>query len=226
MATIEERLAALEAKWTGTGLGCPPDGPRHHVPTGYEPETARLVYDLLRAGSSKLAYSVASGFPLVEYAYTLEADFDSADTTEVNNVGQDQKVVQDSIIDEVVFQVQNQNTPAGLDSLTNEFFELQSGIEATMQIVGAAGGYQSYNFFTPIKLMCGEKKMWLITYNNGIVMNFNASVPLPFAVTVTFVFRCRTSYWRRLLEMTSYEALCKLKEMGFLAEWYEQHFCG
>ena len=211
---------------TATGLGCPPgSGGTSHCPTGFEPETARIIYDLLRAGSSKLAYSVASGFPLVEYAYTLEADFDSASTTEVNNVGQDQKVVQDSIIDDVVFQVQNQDTPSGLDSLTNFFFEQESGILATMQIVGAAGGYQPYNFFTPIKLMCGPKKMWLITYNNGIVMNFNASVPLPFPVTVTFVFRCRTSYWRKLLEMTSWEALCKLKEMGFLCDWYEQHFC-
>ena len=113
--------------------------------------------------------------------------------------------------------MQNQDTPSGLDSLTNFFFEQESGILATMQIVGAAGGYQPYNFFTPIKLMCGPKKMWLITYNNGIVMNFNASVALPFPVTVTFVFRCRTSYWRKLLEMTSWEALCKLKEMGFLS---------
>ena len=150
----------------------PGSGGTSHCPTGYEPETARIIYDLLRAGSSKLAYSVASGFPLVEYAYTLEADFDTASTTSVPNVGQDQKVVQDSIIDDVVFQVQNQDTPAGLDSITNFFFEQESGIEATMQIVGAAGGYQPYNFFTPIKLMCGPKKMWLITYNNGIVMNF------------------------------------------------------
>jgi len=208
------------------GLGCAGDSQSAgHCPSGVEPAISKLVYELLRAGSSKLAYSVASGFPLVEYAYTLEADFETTSTTTIANVGQDQKVVQDSIIDDVVYQVQNQNTPAGLDSITNYFFELESGIEATMQIVGAGGGYEPYNMFTPIRLMCGPKKMWLITYNNGIVMNFNASITLPFPVTVTFVFRCRTSYWRKLLEMTSYEALCELKEMGYLCKTYEQVFC-
>ena len=209
------------------GLGkCGSCGAWPSVPKGCTPAMAEAVYDMLTVGSPRLAYALACGVPLVPYDINCVALFGDVSVVLVPDVGQNVKIVQDQIVREIRFQVQNQTTPAGFDSITNYFFEQESGIEARLKTVGAGGGYNPVPEFTPIKLIAGPlRRGWLLTYTNGLVMDFQATVALPFPVKVTFTFKSETVYWPRLIDMTSYEALQKLKSMGYVCDAWDSYFC-
>src|SRR5579875_3235646 len=144
-----------------TGLGCPDCGGTcggatsaaagGPCPPGVTIEMAKDVYRYLRLGSPRLAFAAACGVPRVPWSFRVEADFTETSQTEVTQAGNDVKIVQDTFIEEIKVQVQNQNTPGGLDSLTNFFFEMESGIEANMKVVGAGTGYMPIPEFTPLK---------------------------------------------------------------------------
>jgi hypothetical protein len=210
---------------TPPGLGCGP-GPDGFAPAGCPTGMAAAVWEMLTLGSPRLAYALACGVPLVPYNIKVAGLFPSTNTTLVPDQGQNVKIVQDMIVREIKFQVQNQNTPGGLDSITNYFFQLESGIEARLKTVGAGGGYNPVPEFQPIATIAGKlRKGWLLTYTNGLVMDFQASVQLPFPVKVTFTFESETVYWPRLIDMTSYEALRCLKKMGYVCEAFDSFFC-
>jgi len=233
MKSIEEqlqeavaRIATLE-KANGTGLGAGSSGlGAGSKGLGWGPDrlTAQ-VYEMLAVGSPRLALAVAMGLPIIPYQFAVVGTFVNQGTTLVPDAGNDVKIVQDTVIDSVDFQVQSGITPQGLDSLTNWFFQYQSGIQAKLKVVsGSQGqaGYQVIPNFTPINLIPNivdkyfNDQKWLLSYTNGIVMDFNASVPLPFApVTVTFTFSGRTSYDQKLLDTRNSEAVKKLEQMGY-----------
>jgi hypothetical protein len=224
-----------EKKDEGTGLGGPASLPSLRLgglgaipcPKGYTDAQACAVYELLQAGSPRLAYAMSRGVPLFPYVIIINALFADTSETDITNAGNLPKIVQDTIIDDVDFQVQNQNTPQGFDALTNYFFQLESGIKADVKIIGAGGGYNMIPDFTPLALIKRAIKQpgWLLTWNNGIVMDFHASIPLPFPVEITFAFKGRTSYWPRLIDISNDEALRKLKESGFVCDMYEPLYC-
>lgn len=209
-----------------TGLGCPDCGGTCGAGGGVDPEQ---VYSLLKLGSPRLAYAVACGVPLVPWTFNVQADFTSVGQTEVSQAGNNVKIVQDTLIQEIKIQVQNQNTPGGTDSLTNFFYELESGIEANLKIVGAGTGYMPVPEFTPLKhiarkFACGKE--WLLTYNNGVEMDFQATVsPLPFPVVVTVSFEGVTSAWPKLIDISQSDAVQKLKSLGYLCDTYERLYC-
>lgn len=217
-------LAKTPAK---AGVGqCGACGSWPTVPDGCTPAMAQAVYDMLTIGSPRLAFALACGVPLVPYQVPVVALFGDTSVTLVPEVGNDVKIVQDFAVKKVVFQVQNQETPSGFDSITNYFYELESGIEARLKIVGAGGGYNPVPVFTPIREIAGDlDRPWLVTYTNGFVMDFQATVPLPFAVKVTFSFKGETVYWPRLIDMSSLEALKALKKMGYVCDAFESYFC-
>lgn len=222
------------------GLGCPDCGGTcgggsamaaagGPVPKGCTIEMAKDVYRYLRLGSPRLALAAAVGVPMVPYSIRVEGDFATTSQTEVTQAGNDVKIVQDTFIEEIKIQVQNQNTPGGTDSLTNFFFELESGIEATMKIVGPGTGYMPVPEFTPLKHIArkfNQDNLWLLTYNNGVEMDFQATVsPLPFAVNVTVTLEGITSTWPKIIDISQVEAIGRLKKLGYLCDAYEQLYC-
>src|SRR5579875_9832 len=222
-----------------TGLGCPDCGGTcggatsaaagGPCPPGVTIEMAKDVYRYLRLGSPRLAFAAACGVPRVPWSFRVEADVTETSQTEVTQAGNDVKIVQDTFIEEIKVQVQNQNTPGGLDSLTNFFFEMESGIEANMKVVGAGTGYMPIPEFTPLKHIArkfSKDQLWLLTYNNGVQMDFQATVtPLPFLVNVTVTFEGFTSAWPKIIDMTQAEAIKGLKKLGYLCDAYEQLYC-
>lgn len=197
-----------------------------YVPDGCTPAMAAAVYEMLQVGSPRLAYALACGVPLVPYDIKVDGLFTDTSVTLVPDKGQTVKIVQDMVVHEIAMQVQNQNPPSGMDSLTDFFFELESGIEARIKTVGAGGGYNPVPEFTPIKTIVGPlKKGWVLTYTNGLIMDFQATVPLPFPVKVTFVFKSETVYWPRLIDIDSAKALERLKKMGYVCSAFESYFC-
>jgi hypothetical protein len=207
------------------GLGCSP------VPEGTDPQLAAEVYKALRYGSPRLAFAQACGVPLVPFSIRVVGDFPDVAQALSPSDGNTIKIVQDTFISEIKFQVQNQNPPSGLDSLTNFFFELESGIEARLKTIAGGTGYNPVPDFTPIKLISRrlvdeQSGPWLLTYDNGLVMDFQATVlPLPFPVKVTFVFEGKTSYFPKIIDMSQLQAVKMLKEMGYLCDAYMKMYC-
>jgi hypothetical protein len=220
----------MEEDKSKIGLGCPNcGGAGGPVPDGATVEMAKNVYRYLRLGSPRLAFAAACGVPCIPWSFRVEADFTSTSQTNVFQAGNDVKIVQDTFIEEIKIQVQNQNTPGGLDSLTNYFFELESGIEAIMKVVGPGTGYVPVPQYTPLKHIArkfSQDSLWLLTYNNGVQMDFQATVtPLPFLVNVTVTFEGFTSAWPKIIDMTQAEAVRSLKKLGYLCDAYEQLYC-
>lgn len=234
---VGERLAALEAKLDERtkGLGAPPEPPSPvglgcGCPAGCPDEIAREVFELLALGSPRLALSVAMGQPLTPYAIRVQGEFSDASVVTIPTVGNDVKIVQDTRIRRIRYQLQNDNTPAGIEAFTNYFFELTSGIEADLRVVSGRGGgvgYEVYPNFTPIRLIARETPRWLLTYTEGIIMDYNATVPLPFfPMTLTFVFEGETSPLRKLLDISNADAVKFLIKLGFECGIYEARYCG
>jgi hypothetical protein len=200
---------------------------RHVGLAGFAPDSvpeplAYEVWDLLRIGSPKLAYGVATGFPMVPFDVNVVADFVDVATPVLPGQGNQNKIVWDMAVYEIAYQIQNKATPAAFDSQTNYFFELESGIEATLLVTGAAGGYTPVVNYTPLRLISGKlARPWLLTYNNGIVMSFQATVTLPFPVKVTVTFKSETCLWPALLDMTGSECLIRLREMGYMIDCFK-----
>lgn len=186
---------------------------------------AQGVWDMLQLGSPRLAYAIANGFPLVPYEFTVQAIFATQGTT-LADQGNQEKIVWDVLIDDICFQVQNGITPSGLDSLTNWFFQYQSGIEARIKIIGAGGGYNPVPDYTPINLVARKiKRPWLLTCTNAIKMDFQATVTLPFSpVTVSFVFNGTTCYWPLLIDLPDVMAIKGLEKMGYVCGTFHQRY--
>jgi hypothetical protein len=194
------------------GLGdCQP-----FAPGWCSPELSCAVQEYLTIGSPRIAWAISQGVPTVPFKLNVIADFPDTTTDLVPDQGQQDKIVQDWVIRNVRYQVQNQRTPGGVDSITNYYFEQESGIEAKLKTIGGGGGYNPVPEFTPIRQVAGPLgKPWLVTYTNAFKMDFIATVPLPFRVKVTVTFEGETIYWPRLIDMTSLEAIRKLKDAGF-----------
>jgi hypothetical protein len=168
---------------------------------------------------------VACGFSLTPMYVNVIGDFVDPSVTLVPGQGQQDKISWDLAVYEVAYQIQNKNTPAAFDAQTNFFYQLESGIEATLLITGAGGGYSPAVNFTPLRLLATRlDRPWLLTYNNGIAMSFQATVPLPFAVKVTVCFKTRTCLWPVLLEITGYEALGRLKDLGYVTDCFKARY--
>jgi len=163
----------------------------------------------------------------VPYSIRVVGPFTDVSQTLVPDVGNDVKIVQDSLIKKIRFQVQSQNPPSGQDSLLNFFYQYQSGILARIKTIAGGTGYNPIPNFTPINLCARELETpWLLTYNNGIVMDFEASVsPLPFPLVVTFVFEAETTVFPKTIDMTNMQAIRALQDMGFLCGQYERLYC-
>jgi hypothetical protein len=200
----------------GVGVGCGPGSGTCDAD----------VMTLLLWGAPVLAYARAKGIPLAPEEFKVEALFEQVSQVLVSDAGNSQKLVTPTIVDEIHVQVDNQNTPSGLDSLTNFFFSYQSGIEAKMKAVGTPR-YSIGDDFIPIKAYHRCYTGWILERTNGIKMDFTATIlPLPFApILVTFTFHGRTAYWKKLFLMRDDQALQALKDCGYDVSCYENIYC-
>lgn len=183
------------------------------------------VYAMLQAGSPRLALAKAMGVPLAPYIINVRAIFPDTDTTVVPDVGADVKIVQDTLVDALVVRIINESNTANqnqFQTLSDYFYNFQSGIEATLDVVGAPR-YSVAEKFTPLGNLCdavnGDSHWpggWILTYQQQLMMSFRTTVNIPAApVEVICTFRTWTPTNDMFVAMSNREAMDRLGEIGF-----------
>lgn len=195
------------------GLGCG-DGGMGPLAAG--------VYSMLAAGSPRLALAKALGIPLAPYMINVRGLFPDTSTAVVPDVGNNEKITQDTLIDGVVFRIFNESVTANQNQGQPEsdfYYNFQSGIEATLAVDGAPR-YGVATKYTPLANLAdafnGSSRVgggWILTYQNTLKMSFQAKVTLPNApFEVVFTFRSWIPVWDDLVAMTNREAIKRLRD--------------
>ena len=126
------------------------------------------------------------------------------------------------IVDCIVYEIDQPNAQSGqtLKPLNDYFFNLQSGITATMSVVGAPR-YVPAADFTPLRtLLAGVAEPWpmgwVLGYTQSIQMQFMPSALLTPPTTLTVTFRLWQVYGTTdFIGMTDSTAFDKLEGLGF-----------
>jgi hypothetical protein len=212
-----------------TGLGAPPGSAPARKPksVGFGCGADDMgpleagIYTMLAAGSPRLALAKARGVPLAPYFINVRAIFPDTSTTVVPDVGSDVRIVQDTLIDSLIVRTQNESTTANqnqLQAISDFFFGYQSGIEATLDVQGAPR-YSIAPKFTPLSVLGDPNNGvghwpggWVLTYQQQLLMTFNAKILLPFApLEVICSFRGWTPVTQAFVSMTNREAIASLQ---------------
>jgi len=213
------------------GLGCCGDMTTSGDGDGLGPLSAG-VYTMLAGGSPRLALCKARGIPLAPQTINVRAVFPDTTTAIVPDVGSDEKITQDLIVDSMVARVQNLSLTANqnvFQSLSDFFFGFTSGIEATLSVTGAPR-YSPVVKFTPLANIadvingcCRWPGGWILTYQQQLKMDFQARIALPYApIEVIVTFRTWQPVTQSFVVMTTREAISALQtEFGIeLAQSY------
>jgi hypothetical protein len=157
------------------------------------------IYAMLAAGSPRLALAKARGVPLAPTVVNVRAIFPDTTTAIIPATGSDTKIVQDQLVDAMVFRVQNESLTANQNVFQAEsdfYYGIQSGLEATLDVKGAPR-YTVCDRFTPLSTLAdmvnGTSHWpggWVLTYQQELFMSFRTTVLLPFApIEVIATFR-------------------------------------
>lgn len=191
-----------------TGLGC----------SGYGLDGP--VWDMLRAGSPRLALARALGIPFAPYLINVVATFSDTTVSLVPDVGSDQKIYQDTLIRSMTYRVLNESANANQNLFQPQsdfYFSQQCGIAATLDVQGAPRYSVSPNFTLLSNMvdMIGPALFpyqWILTYQQQLFMSFQALVQLPYAPITTIVtFRAEIPIVDTVAEMTNQEAMNRLQ---------------
>lgn len=160
------------------------------------------IWDLAQY-SPQLALARAQGVQLAPQMLNIRASFVDATNTlnpqsfdgATNNSG-NVSITQPTIIDQILYEIDAPNAFPGnvFKSMSDFFYSLQSGIQATMEVVGAPR-YPVAPYFTPIKALLsglaeGWPIGWVLGYTQSIMMQFQQTIPVPtFPTNVTVSFR-------------------------------------
>jgi len=190
------------------------------------------VYAMLAGGSPRLALAKARGIPLAPQTLNVRALFPDSTTSVVPDVGSDEKIIQDLLVDAMVVRIQNESLTANqniLQSLSDFFFGFTSGIEAKLSVTGQPR-YTPVDRFTPLSniadVVNGGSHWpggWILTYQQQLKMDFNARVALPFTpIEVICTFRTWQPVTQSFVVMSTREAIGLLQtEFGIeLAQSY------
>jgi len=181
--------------------------------------------------SPQIALALARGDQLVPYVASCKCTFPDSNTSNIPNVALEggnagggnisfpSGIYQATVIDHVDYQINQQNAFSGqtFKSLADFFFNLQSGISATLDVYGAPQ-YSVAPFYQPLRTLAAFLKKgfpygWFLNYTQGIKMSFNVDIPLPsLPVTVAFTYCMWTPAGDRYVRMqdsTAYEQLAK-----------------
>ena len=129
-----------------------------------------------------------------------------------------------SIVDGMIFEIDAPNAFAGnvLKPVSDFFYGLNSGIQATMMVDGAPK-YTVAPFYTPLRMLCtyineSWPSGWVLNHNQSIIMQFYQAIPIPYPpVTITVGFRM----WQPIdtagifVQMTTGEAYARLASLGY-----------
>lgn len=184
--------------------------------------TALGVYQMLAAGSPRLALAKAMGMPWAPWMMNVRAVFGDTSVANVPEVGLDVRVTQDVLVESMLVRIENQSTTANQNQLQAQsdwYYNFQSCIEATMDVTGTPR-YPVAPRFMPLSSLCdafnGDSRPgagWILTYTNSIKMSFYAKVTIPVApIEVIVTFRTSTPIWDALVEMTNREAIYRLQQ--------------
>jgi hypothetical protein len=181
------------------------------------------ISTMLAAGSPRLALAKARGVPLAPSILNIRALFPDTATPIVPNVGSDRQIVQDEVVDTMVFRIQNESITANQNTFQPQsdfFYGFQSGLEATLDVQGAPR-YTVAGTFTPLSTLAdvatGASHRgggWILTYQQQLLMSFRTTVVLPFApieVIATFVTWAPVSLAFQGANMSNREACSLLK---------------
>lgn len=175
----------------------------------------------LSAGHPRIALAKILGVPFLPYLFNISCTFDSPAITTVPTVGADvKKLNQDIIIDGIAVSITNDTPPLNVfQTMSDFFFNYQSGIEATLDFQGTPRPSLVPNF-TPVRSI-GEiinsdyPKGWVIAPTQAPVMSFNARIALPvFPITVKCTFRGKTPVNDLFVNVTSRDAIEALRKCG------------
>jgi hypothetical protein len=195
------------------------------------------VHAMLGAGSPRLALAIARGVPFAPYMMNIRAVFPDTSTSIVPNVGADVKISQDTLIDSMVYRIQNESITANQNTFQAQsdfYYNIQSGIEATLSVQGAPR-YEVAPTFTPLATLAdffnGDThwpKGWVLNFAQQLIMSFNAKVVLPTApLEVIVSFRGRQPVTQGFVTMSNREAISSLQtEFGLdIAQSYIDRVC-
>jgi hypothetical protein len=192
-----------------------------------------MPLDRLALLSPQIALALARGDQLVPYVASCKATFPDSNTSNIPNVALEggnagggnisfpSGIYQASVIDHVDYQINQQNAFSGqtLKSMADFFFNLQSGISATLDVYGAPQ-YSVAPFYQPLRSLAaflrkGFPYGWFLNYNQGLRMSFNVDIPLPsLPVTVAFTYCMWTPSGDRYVRMEDARALEQLAQCG------------
>lgn len=193
------------------GLACADHGvPADESPLGW-----------LRAGYPRTALAVAKGIPFAPYPFNVRATFQGPDQPSIVNVGPDlQRVTMDTIIEGIIVSGTFDRPPANVfQTLSDFFFNFQSGIEAIMNVEGAPRPSIVPNY-TPIRsfadvLNARYPRGWVLTPTQSLKMSFTARIALPeFPYTVVMTFRAKCPINDELVNMSARQAIEELRACG------------
>ena len=173
--------------------------------------------------SPQVALALVERTRFAPYNVNIRASFVDGTNT-LNPVSFDGgNLSQPSVCDSIEYEIDQPNAFPGtqLKSLSDYFFGLQSGIQATMDVQGAPR-YTVSPFFTPIRALfrsLGEAwpHGWILQYNQTISMQFQQTNPVPTTPTnIVVTFRLwQPSGTDRYTNMTTGEANQQLAALGW-----------
>lgn len=160
------------------------------------------IYDLAQY-SPQLALARAKGVQLAPQMLNIRASFVDATNTlnpqsfdGPTNASGNISISQPTIVDQILYEIDAPNAFSGnvFKSMSDFFYALQSGIQATLEVVGAPR-YPVSPYFTPIKALLsglaeGWPIGWVLGYTQSIMMQFQQTIPVPtYPTNVTVSFR-------------------------------------
>jgi hypothetical protein len=188
--------------------------------------------------SPQIALALARGDQLVPYVASCKATFADATVSNVPNVALEggntggnvsfpSGIYQATVIDHIDYQINQQNAFAGqtLKSLSDFFFNLQSGISATIDVYGAPR-YSVAPFYQPVRTLAAFLKKgfpygWFLNYTQGLKMSFNVDIPLPsFPTTIAFTYCMWTPASEAYVRMEDRTAIEQLAACGIQVPGY------
>jgi hypothetical protein len=184
------------------------------------------VYQMLRLGSPRLALAKAWGVPFAPYYINNRATFPTVDTSFIPNVANDQKIVQDTFVNGITGIVTNLSETANqstFQTLSDYYFNQQNGLNATLDVQGAPR-FSLAPQFTPIATLAsmlgytsGPGRGWILTYQQQLVMAFQANVALPTApVELCFTFQSEIPTNDMFVDMRNRDAVYQLRAEGYI----------
>lgn len=194
--------------------------------------------DFIRAGSPQLALAKAKGATLTPWVMTINAVLPDAATPALAQTSADQ-IIQDTLITQMTYRLVNGGAPntSTLTTMSDFFFNYQSGIQVTLNVGGRPGYPISQNYVDISVLLDtlgqgrGSIDGWIMRDSQFLKMDFRPTIPLPTSnvpYNISVAFKCWTAIGDEWVHMKNREALTQLRDSFGVdcGNSYEASMCG